>query len=159
MSAIEKAIALALNAHEGQVDKGGAPYILHPLRVMATVEQMCPGCPEEVLLAAVLHDVIEDSFYHQRDIEKIMQEAGCLPETAFQAALLVLRLTKQDGQSEEEYYDQIKESEDACYIKLADLRDNMDISRLSVIGETDLVRINNYKRREQEIIAAIASFH
>ena len=159
MSAIDKAIALALNAHEGQVDKGGAPYILHPLRVMATVEQMCPDCPEEVLLAAVMHDVIEDSFYHQRDIENAMTQAGCLPETAFQAALLVLHLTKQDGQSEEEYYDQIKDSEYACYIKLADLRDNMDISRLSVIGETDLVRINNYKRREQEIIAAIANFN
>lgn len=158
MSAIEKAIALALNAHEGQVDKGGAPYILHPLRVMAAVEQMCPGCPEEVLLAAVMHDVIEDSSYNQFDIEKAIGEAKCLPDTAFEAALLVIYLTKQDGQSEDEYYEQIKGNEYACYIKLADLRDNMDTSRLPVIRENDLIRINNYKRREQEIIAAIANF-
>ncbi len=159
MSAIEKAIALALDAHEGQVDKGGAPYILHPLRVMATVEQMCPGCPEEVLLAAVMHDVIEDSSYNQFDIEKAMTgEAGCLPWTAYQAAMLVIYLTKQHGQSEDEYYEQIKSNEYACYIKLADLRDNMDTSRLPVIRENDLIRINNYKRREQEIIAAIANF-
>ena len=157
MSAIEKAIALALDAHEGQVDKGGAPYILHPLRVMAAVEQMCPGCPEEVLLAAVMHDVIEDSSYNQFDIEKAIGKS-CAPYTAYQAALLVVYLTKQDGQSEDEYYEQIKSNEYACYIKLADLRDNMDTSRLPVIRENDVIRINNYKRREQEIIAAIANF-
>ena len=57
------------------------------------------------------------------------------------------------------YYELIKRNRYACYIKLADLRDNMDVSRLSEITERDVIRINNYKRREQEIIAAIAGFH
>ena len=148
MSAIEKAIALALDAHEGQVDKGGAPYILHPLRVMATVEQMCPGCPEEVLVAAVLHDVIEDSHFRHLDIQQMFGE---------KVARYVTLLTKEIP--DDLYYQLIKRDLYACYIKLADLRDNMDASRLSVIGDTDLIRINNYKRREQEIIAAIANFN
>lgn len=150
MSEIEGAIALALDAHDGQIDKGGAPYILHPLRVMAAVEQMCPDCPEEVLLAAVLHDVIEDSSYEQQDVMRIINR---------ETAELVQILTKDGSKTEDEYYADIAGHEYACYIKLADLRDNMDTSRLPVIGENDLIRINNYKRREQEIIAAIASFH
>lgn len=150
MSEIERAIALALDAHEGQTDKGGAPYILHPLRVMAAVEQMCPDCPEKVLLAAVMHDVIEDSFYEQQDIMRIINR---------ETAELVQILTKDGNKTEDEYYDQIKGSEYACYIKLADLRDNMDVSRLTEIHENDVYRVNNYKQREREIIAAIASRH
>lgn len=148
MSAIERAIATALDAHEGQVDKGGAPYILHPLRVMAAVEQMCPDCPEEVLVAAVLHDVIEDSHFSHLDIQQMFGD---------KVKRYVTLLTKEIP--DDLYYQLIKRDLYACYIKLADLRDNMDASRLSEITEKDVIRINNYKRREQEIIAAIASFH
>jgi (p)ppGpp synthase/HD superfamily hydrolase len=148
MSAIERAIATALDAHEGQVDKGGAPYILHPLRVMAAVEQMCPDCPEEVLVAAVLHDVIEDSHFSHLDIQQMFGD---------KVKRYVTLLTKEIP--DDLYYQLIKRNRYACYIKLADLRDNMDASRLSEITEKDVIRINNYKRREQEIIAAIASFH
>ena len=54
MASIEKALQIAARAHEGQKDKDGQPYILHPLRVMNAVE----GEPAKVV--AVLHDVIED---------------------------------------------------------------------------------------------------
>ncbi len=54
MSSLERAIALAAQAHAGQVDKGGAPYILHPLRVMLRLTH------PEARIVAVLHDVLED---------------------------------------------------------------------------------------------------
>jgi len=51
---LEKAIKIALEAHIGQVDKGGNPYILHPLRVMLSLNS------EEERIVGVLHDVVED---------------------------------------------------------------------------------------------------
>ena len=106
--------------------------------------------PEKVLLAAVMHDVIEDSCYEQQDIMRIINR---------ETAELVQILTKDGNKTENEYYDQIMGSEYACYIKLADLRDNMDVSRLTEIHENDVYRVNNYKQREREIIAAIAGRH
>ncbi len=105
MSAIERAIATALDAHEGQVDKGGAPYILHPLRVMAAVEQMCPDCPEEVLVAAVLHDVIEDSHFSHLDIQQMFGD---------KVKRYVTLLTKEIP--DDLYYQLIKRDLYACHI-------------------------------------------
>jgi (p)ppGpp synthase/HD superfamily hydrolase len=55
MATLKRAIAIAAEAHEGMVDKAGAPYILHPLRVMMRMETI------QKMIAAVLHDVVEDS--------------------------------------------------------------------------------------------------
>ena len=55
MSTLERAIAIAAEAHAGSPDKGGAPYVLHPLRVMLAVRTM------DERIVAVLHDVVEDS--------------------------------------------------------------------------------------------------
>ena len=55
MATLERAIAIAAMAHEGQVDKAGMPYILHPLRMMLSVDT------PEACMAAVLHDVVEDT--------------------------------------------------------------------------------------------------
>ena len=55
MSTLERAIQIAALAHAGQFDKAGQPYILHPLRVMFRMEE------EHERIAAVLHDVVEDS--------------------------------------------------------------------------------------------------
>lgn len=52
---LEKAIALAASAHAGQVDKAGAPYIFHPIRVASTFSD------ETLQTVAVLHDVVEDT--------------------------------------------------------------------------------------------------
>ena len=55
MATLERAIEIARQAHAGQVDKGGADYIGHPLRVMGM------GKTEEEKIVGVLHDVVEDS--------------------------------------------------------------------------------------------------
>ena len=64
MASIEKALQIAARAHEGQKDKDGQPYILHPLRVMNAVED------EPVKVVAVLHDVIEDTSVTADDLRR-----------------------------------------------------------------------------------------
>ena len=60
---INKAIETAAKAHDGQYDKGGEPYIYHPLRVM-----LYANGDENVKCAAVLHDVIEDTKINEREL-------------------------------------------------------------------------------------------
>jgi len=54
MSTLERAIAIAAEGHAGQLDKAGAPYVLHPLRLMLAVKTL------DERIVAVLHDVVED---------------------------------------------------------------------------------------------------
>ncbi|MGG1266408.1 HD domain-containing protein [Brevibacillus laterosporus] len=84
MGTLEKAIVIATKAHAGQVDKGGNPYILHPLRVMLKMGT------EEEMIVAVLHDVIEDTKVNVDDLKR----AG-FTESVIDA---VIALTRQDGE-------------------------------------------------------------
>lgn len=55
MATVEDAVSIAARAHRGQTDKAGAPYLLHPLRMMLRMDT------EAAMMAAVLHDVVEDT--------------------------------------------------------------------------------------------------
>lgn len=57
LNTIEGAVAFANQAHDGQVDKQGVPYILHPLRVGASLHAFGP----DYVIAGLLHDVVEDT--------------------------------------------------------------------------------------------------
>jgi len=65
MSNLDKALKIAIEAHTSQVDKGGKPYILHPLRLMMKFKS------EQEMIVAVLHDVVEDSDYSFDDLKKM----------------------------------------------------------------------------------------
>ena len=80
---IEKAIKMATKAHEGQMRKSGDPYISHPLAVMKIVEDW--GMDEDTIIAAVLHDTVEDTNITLEDIRKEFGE---------QVAFLVDGVTK-----------------------------------------------------------------
>jgi len=135
MTLLEKAIEIALSAHAGQKGKDGSPYILHPLRVMTRM-----GADEE-RMAAVLHDVVEDSEVTIEDL----RQAG-FPE----AVLTVVKLlTHEEGVSYEDYVERLKPHPVARRIKLADLEDNSDIRRLSGIEAKDLERLRKYHRAWQ----------
>jgi len=139
---LNKAIEIANKAHAGQFDKGDEPYILHPLRVMLTrknnVERIC----------AVLHDVVEDS---NITLENLAQE-GLSEEV-----LTVLNcLTRRKDESYEQFIDRILKNETACRIKLADLDDNMDITRIKALTAKDLKRIDKYKEASLTITKALA---
>jgi GTP diphosphokinase / guanosine-3',5'-bis(diphosphate) 3'-diphosphatase len=133
MKGIEGAIEFALHAHAGQVDKGGAPYITHPLRVMAAVDG-----DDHVKIAAVLHDVVEDTKSTVGDIEE---------KFGLRVAELVLLLTRVKGESDDDYYAGILSDPEAIAIKLADLADNMDVTRLKVVGPADAERLEKYIAR------------
>lgn len=133
ISAVEIAIGLALAAHRGQADKGGQPYILHPLRVMLEMTT------EQDRIVAVLHDVVEDS------------PSIRLPEieAAFgvRIAAAVDALTKRGGESYDDYLSRVRADDIATRVKLADLKDNCDLSRLGrAPTDSDRKRLDKYLR-------------
>jgi (p)ppGpp synthase/HD superfamily hydrolase len=142
---LDKALLIATNAHHGQFDKGGAPYILHPLKVMHYLKSM----DEELMCMALLHDVVEDTNTTYVDL----REAG-MTERVIDALKL---LTKQRGQTLSEYKEAIFSSPDAMKVKMADLRHNSDIRRLKGVTEKDLARMAKYHAFYLEIKARLES--
>ncbi len=127
-------IVLATNAHAGQYDKGGVPYILHPLTVMG----MLPTDDEELQCIAVGHDVIEDTKTTYDDLREIGMTERVIDG--------IRRLTKQHGQSYEEYVEGILSSLDAMLVKEKDLGTNSDIRRLKGVTDKDIERMARYHR-------------
>ena len=132
MSTLERAIEIAARAHAGQVDKGGAPYILHPLRLMLSVSGA------EARMAAVLHDVVEDTPITPEDLRR-----EGFPEIVIEA---VLALTKHKGETRMDAARRLAPNAVARAVKLADLRDNMDVSRLGSLTEKDRARLREYEQ-------------
>ncbi len=130
MATLERAIQLATEAHQGQVDKAGHPYILHPLRVMFRVKTV------EERIVAVLHDTIEDTSLTAEDLQR----------EGFSSRVIeaIQCLTKNPGESYEQFIDRIKDNVLASRVKRADIRDNMDLSRLPSVSEKDLTRMKKY---------------
>lgn len=129
---LNAAICIAAKAHDGQFDKSGKPYILHSLKVMHYLK----SDDEELNCIAVLHDVLEDTYVTAKDL----LEAGI----SNRVILAVSCLTKQEGQSPEEYLEVVLSNVDAMKVKLCDLRHNMDIRRLKGVREKDLQRMAKY---------------
>lgn len=139
-SLIERAIAIALTAHSGQVDKAGAPYILHPLRLMVQMDT------EDEQLAALLHDVVEDSDLTLDDL----RDEG-LPESVLAALAL---LTHQAGEDYEDYVRRIADNPLARKVKLADLADNMRLDRIPNPTPKDLERLEKYRGAQALLLEA-----
>ncbi len=129
---LEDAISIAAEAHRGQRDKAGAPYLLHPLRLMLRMDS------EAAMMAAVLHDVVEDSDWTLGRL----RERG-FPEEVVDA---VACLTHRDGESYEEFVERVKANPLARRVKLADLEDNMNVLRIGRLGPKDLERLEKYHR-------------
>ena len=134
---LDRAIELAKQHHEGQTDKAGKPYIEHPLRVMNQVES------EEEKIVAVLHDIVEDTDISLDDLrnegfsEKVVSAVECL--------------TKQDGENYDSYIERISFNPLAVKIKLADLEDNRDLTRLPEVTDKDLERIEKYDKALEKL--------
>ncbi len=127
---LERAIQIAVAAHAGQTDKAGAPYILHPLRVMAA----CDSIDEKTV--AVLHDVLEDTAISSTDLlaegfpAEIVEVVECL--------------TRRDGETYGEFIERAGQNQLAARVKIADLNDNLDVRRLSTVTDADIDRLNKY---------------
>lgn len=132
MSTLEKAISIAAQAHDGQRDKAGAPYILHPLRVMMKM------ATEVEQITAVLHDVVEDTDW---TMERLRQEG-------FHGEMLAALdcLTRQNGEEYEKFIARVKLNPLAIKVKIADLEDNLDVLRLKEVTDADTKRLEKYKQ-------------
>lgn len=135
MSTLEKALQIAAVAHAGQTDKGGQPYILHPIRVMLAVNSA------DEQMAALLHDTVEDTAIELTDLEK----AG-FSERVVSA---VQALTKLPGESRLEAAQRAVKNPIARAVKLADVQDNMDLRRISSPTAEDFARVEEYKAVRQ----------
>ena len=136
-----KAIQIAVSAHKEQVDKSGQPYILHLIRVMDA------GETEQEKICGVLHDLVEDTDW---TFEKLENEG--FSEKIISALKCV---TKQENEDYDIFIDRIKANRLAIKVKLNDLRDNMDITRLVHITENDTERLNKYLKAYQELKACL----
>lgn len=117
---LEDAIALAVSSHRGQRDLEGRPYILHPLRVMASFTD-----PEddEARIAAVLHDIVEDT---DMTPAQLLNEG--YPQVCVDA---IIALSRREGEEYAEYIERVAANPLARRVKLADLQDNLDLTRKS----------------------------
>lgn len=125
-------LVLATGAHADQYDKGGNPYILHPLKVMHYLKSE----DEELQCIALGHDIIEDTNVTYADLRK----AG------FSDRIIdgIRALTKLPGETYDEYKERVFENRDAMLVKMADLRHNTDIRRLKGVSEKDIQRVAKY---------------
>lgn len=139
-----KMIRLATERHAGQFDRGGRPYILHPLTVMHRLRTD----DEELQCIAVGHDLIEDTATSSNELREI----------GFSERVVVgIRdLTKFDGQSPEEYREAVKSNPDAIRVKIEDLRHNSDIRRLKGVTENDVARMVRYHEFYLDLQAAMS---
>ncbi|MEG1053352.1 MAG: GTP pyrophosphokinase, partial [Janthinobacterium sp.] len=138
---LERAIEIAAATHAGQTDKGGAPYILHPLRVMLRV---APGAQQ---IVAVLHDVVEDS-----DGKITFDD---LAREGFSQEVIdgVRAVTKIKGESYEDFIARAALNPVGKAVKLADLAENSDLSRIDRPTQKDLERGEKYRRAIQQLIS------
>ena len=129
------ALRIAIKAHEGQMDKSGRDYIMHPIRVA----ERCKDPRAKIV--ALLHDIIEDS-----DVTPEFLRNQGFPEEIIEG---ILSVTKQEGEDYNAFVRRAAQNPIGKVVKQADLEDNMDIRRLKEISYEDVERLRKYLRAWQ----------
>ena len=135
---LQHAIELATEAHKGPKDRAGKPYIGHITRVMQG------GKTVEERMAGILHDIVEDTDW---TFEKLADE-GIPP----QVIAAVRCLTKQEGEDYDHFIERVKTNPIAIAVKLNDLRDNMDVTRIPEIDDWYVAHLRKYHRAYNELM-------
>ncbi len=138
---LEHAMITAASAHIGQLDKGGQPYILHPIRVML----QCGSTEERA--AALLHDVLEDTPLTAAELA-----AEGFPREVLEAVVCLTRVRDEDYAV---YIERVCGNRLAAAVKLADLTDNMDLNRLPGLTQRDFQRLERYIRAKRRVEQAL----
>ena len=139
MSTLERAIEIATQAHEGQVDKAGNAYIGHPLRVMAM------GKTEQEKIAGVLHDIVEDTPW----TFEMLEAEGFDPEI-IAALKCVTKIS--ENEDYDSFIERVKKNPLAVAVKINDLTDNMDIRRLPYLSDKDVKRLKKYLKAYKKLV-------
>ncbi|MEY3201804.1 MAG: hypothetical protein RIR70_1354, partial [Pseudomonadota bacterium] len=140
MSTLPTAIALACRVHADQQDKAGQPYILHPLRVMLKLAS------EEEKIVGVLHDTVEDGDVSLEDLtragfsERVVAAIDCL--------------TKRAGEPYDNFIARIAANDLARSVKIEDIKDNLDLTRLTALTDEDWARVAKYHRALAYLLSA-----
>lgn len=140
-SLLQRAIAIAAKAHDGQVDKAGKPYLYHPLFVMENVNSL------DQKIVAVLHDAVEDS---ELTLDQLRSEG--FPEFIVKA---IAAITKIEGEPYAAYLERVMANPIALRVKIADVTHNLDIRRIANPTEADFQRIAKYKKVLNQLRAAL----
>jgi (p)ppGpp synthase/HD superfamily hydrolase len=135
---LETALALAVEKHRGQRDKAGAPYVLHPIRMMLRFTD--PAAQ----VVALLHDVVEDCDVTLDDL----RQHG-FPETVVSG---VLAMTRDPAESYEAFIERAAAHPIARQVKLADVEDNLDLRRLNALTDRDVKRLGRYLAARQRLM-------
>ena len=114
-----RAMQIAYDAHHGQTDKAGVPYVFHPLHLAEAMEDEICCC------AALLHDVVEDTAVTLEDL------AAVFPPEVVEAVAL---LTHEEGTDYFDYVRRIRSNPIALKVKLADLAHNSDVTRFAGVS-------------------------
>jgi (p)ppGpp synthase/HD superfamily hydrolase len=132
---LNEAISLASDSHKGQLDKGGKPYIFHPLRVMLKCETV------EQQIVAVLHDVVEDCYNRGDEVlfYSMLKHYG-YPENIIDA---IRAITKNKDEKNNDYWTRVKSSSLATYVKRMDMEDNSSPERLNVLSYGEQEYLSN----------------
>lgn len=128
----KKALRISFNAHKNQLDKSGMPYVYHPFHVAEQMKDEYSTC------VALLHDVVEDT-----DITLDELKSNEFPDDVIEALSL---MTHSDDVPYLDYIRNLKDNPIARRVKLADLAHNSDLSRLDVVDEKAVERVNKYKQ-------------
>lgn len=126
----DRALRIAIHVHRKQRDKSGREYIMHPIRVA----ERCRDPRAKIV--SLLHDTIEDT-----DVTAEYLRNEGFPE---EIIIAVLSVTKQEGENYEDFVCRAAENAIGREVKIADLEDNMNISRLETISDEDVVRLRKY---------------
>lgn len=131
----KKALKSCFEAHKEQLDKSGMPYVFHPFHI---ADQM-PD--EDCTVVALLHDVMEDTEYGVEDLRVL----------GFSEAVLtaLLLMTHDDDTPYLNYVAALKSNPIARTVKLADLKHNSDLTRLSIVTDKDVQRVEKYNKAIQ----------
>lgn len=136
---IKLAMQIAYDAHEGQVDKGGYPYIAHPLHLAERMKT------EEEVIVALLHDVVEDTPVTLPDLEHFG-----FSEEVVQA---VDAITHRYKEPYKDYIERVKGNRIARTVKIEDIKHNMDFTRIDEEEWKDAE--DRYVRYEQALSALL----
>jgi (p)ppGpp synthase/HD superfamily hydrolase len=128
---LQLAIAVATKAHAGQTDKAGMPYMDHPRRVAEQLKD------NDLKIIAYLHDVVEDTEITLTDVQEMFGS---------EIAVEVEALTKRENEPYAAFIQRVAPRQRARKVKIADLKDNLDLKRLVRITQKDRDRAEKYKQ-------------
>lgn len=136
MTDLEKAYTLSKKLHSGQVDRAGKPYFNHIQRVFKSIRKQFPT-DDSLAIVALLHDSVEDTPMSISQIKKLFGD---------EISRSINAISKKSNEEYSSYLNRVKVNKMARIVKIADIKDNLNLDRLSTVGAEDFKRVEKYKK-------------